>query len=1252
VIEERRGRHLQVLAEGLGGCRSQEELGCAASRAFEEAPADLPFGLVYLVGADGQATLTARSNGALPAPLCPEAFDMADPQALWSPAGAANDEDFQLREHLEARIQCRIAGRASSEPVDEAVMIPLGNPQTPLGLFVGGVNPRRALDSAYREYYARIAGQLITAIQDIEHYEIERRRAEALTELDRAKTAFFSNISHEFRTPLTLMLGPIEELLADRALSGEQRERLTLLQRNSLRLSKLVNSLLDFARLESGRVQASYEQTDLAAVTRDLASSFRSAMEKAKLEFQVDCENLDESIYVDREMWEKIVLNLLSNALKFTLHGAVTVRLRPDGAGVLLDVIDTGVGIPSHELPHIFQRFHRVEGTEGRTQEGSGIGLALAQELVKLHGGSIAVTSRIGEGSTFRVRLPAGCTHLPPERVKVSRSLVSTPIGAQSFVDEALRWTPGDAEEAAWRLPATPSDRLAAEDARFLKTTGARIVIADDNSDMRAYVSDLLRAAYRVEAVSNGEEALEAARRTRPDLIISDIMMPKLDGLALVKMLRTDERLRDIPVILLSARAGEEARVGGLVAGADDYLVKPFSARELLARVTGLIELTRMRREFENRLRIALSSIRDQFYVLNREWRYTLVNPRALEFTGFAASDLLGHSVFDVFPDVRGTQFEAELKAAAESGRHRRFEYWYPTERRHFEVSIYPTGDGLALLVTDITRRKRDEAILRGQRRIMEKVATGAPLSETLDELMLFLESQEAGARCSLLPLSDDGTHFLRTAAPGIVDRYREMLDGASIEPPYRGAGSESAHRGIDVVVPDVAAEDRYPPEWSELMRTCGFRAVQATPVRGSSGRVLATLVLYYDRPRGSTRATSQLIDTGVHLAAIALERSAAETNQTKARHALELADRQKDEFLAMLAHELRNPLAPIATASELLTRVPSVDARTRSAAGVIKRQAAQLSRLVDDLLDVSRITQGKIELRRRTIDLATIVTQAIETIDTQRREKRQKLTAFSDGPLYVQGDYDRLVQCVGNLLSNAVKYTDPIGEIQIRTRGEEGSAVVEVCDTGAGISAQLLPRVFDLFVQSDQTLDRAQGGLGIGLAVAKRLVEMHGGTIHASSAGDGHGSTFQIRLPRIVEPESQAAEIAPTGGSSRRIFIVDDNEDAADTLAMLLEIDGHTVQVAYRPKDALERMPAFAPDIAFLDIGLPEIDGYELARRLRSMPQFKKLKLVALSGYGQPGDHQQSQEAGFDEHLVKPVDMEALKRTLLVNSH
>lgn len=433
--------------------------------------------------------------------------------------------------------------------------------------------------------------------------EAERRRNELLAEIDHAKTAFFSNVSHEFRTPLTLILGSLEDLLA-RA-GPPDRARLELAYGNAQRLLKMVNTLLEFSRVQAGRLQARYEPTDLASLTQDLASNFSSACEKAGLELTVDVQSISEPVFVDRQMWEKIVLNLLSNAFKFTFDGGICVSVRAEGVHAVLRVRDSGTGIPQSELPLIFERFHRVEGARGRAVDGTGIGLAFVNELVRLHQGTIAVDSTVGTGTCFTVRVPLGAAHLPAAQIGAAPGQPATAAVVDSFVSEVLGWVPNDAREAA-------------EAAVSAGATRERIVLADDNADMRDYVSRLLNGRYEVEALADGEAALGAITRDPPDLVLTDVMMPKLDGAQLLAKLRADPSTSTLPVILLTARAGDESRIAGMQAGADDYLVKPFAARELLARVEAHVKMTRSRRAAEQSLRQDQKRLADELAAATR----------------------------------------------------------------------------------------------------------------------------------------------------------------------------------------------------------------------------------------------------------------------------------------------------------------------------------------------------------------------------------------------------------------------------------------------------------------------------------------------------------------------------------------------------------------------------------------------------------------------------------------------------------
>jgi len=357
---------------------------------------------------------------------------------------------------------------------------------------------------------------------------------------------------------------------------------------------------------------------------------------------------------------------------------------------------------------------------------------------------------------------------------------------------------------------------------------------------------------------------------------------------------------------------------------------------------------------------------------------------------------------------------------------------------------------------------------------------------------------------------------------------------------------------------------------------------------------------------------------------------------------------RLKDEFLATLAHELRNPIAPIYSSAEFLAR-SSVDASGRPAAiGVIQRQVRQLTRLVDDLLDVARITQGRITLENETIDVAGALAQGVETVAPMLREKGHRLIESSDSrPLFVRGDEARIVQCIANVVGNAAKYTPPGGQIHLTSRSEGHHVVIEVADNGCGIAAEMLPRVFDLFVQGNRTADRAPGGLGIGLTMVKRLIEMQGGLVEVRSPGPGHGTTVEIRLPRVAASSASASEELVTNIPPKRVFIVDDNADAAHSLALLLQMQGHDVQTVYSSREALDEVGAFKPDVVVLDIGLPEMDGYELIAHLKQIPDVQDAKFIALTGYGQPEDKERAWRAGFHTHLVKPVSFGGLVRAL-----
>jgi len=1081
VLGERRLRTLRDLAAGITTAKREEETWQIVADALRSNPYDLPFTRLYRAGATtGEPSHLVAATGVAP--------------ERWS-------------EHADAAADARATAAGGEGPSvrDGAMVLSVSRPGgEPFGFLVAGISARHPLDDDYRGFLAMVADQIAAGVATARAHDEERRRAAALAELDRAKSALFSNVSHEFRTPLTLMLAPIEDALADTEapLPRAQRERMEMVRRNGLRLQKLVNTLLEFARAEAGRAQAVFVPTDLAALTTDLAASFRAAIERAGLALMVETAALPVTVPVDRSMWEKIVLNLLSNALKFTFEGTIVVGLRARGDHVELTVTDSGVGIPEHEIARVFERFHRVEGTRARTHEGSGIGLALVRDLVRLHGGQVEVTSAVGRGTTFTVSIPTGGGHLHAAQASSEATSPRDGSRAERFVTEALGWLPESSHP----------ELLFGAETTGASATAARILVAEDNADMRAYVTRLLRQHWTVVAVADGKQALEAARRDLPDLVVTDVMMPGMAGLELVRELRADRRTRAIPILALSARAGEETTVEGLRVGADDYLIKPFSASALVVRVESQLASARVRAQAS----AAVEQERQRLYSLFMD------GPAAI-------------------CTLRGDALVIEL---ANSGV---LDAWGKTD-----------------------------AIL------------GKPLLEAVPELV------GQGFDTLLREVMRSGSPHHARAALARLDKNR---DGSPLDLYFDFAFS---------------------------------------PLRDGEGDITGALIFAFDvTEQVSARRTAE----------------AARAEAEQARGEAEAASRTKDEFLAMLGHELRNPLAPILTALDLMrVHAPASDELARV---VIERQVGHLVRLVDDLLDVARITRGEVELRRQVVEMAAVVAKAIEMASPLLEQFEQNLTVdVASAGLAVDGDVSRLAQVVSNLLTNAAKYTERGGAIAIHAAREGAQVVLRVSDTGVGIAPEMLPLVFDMFAQERQSLARSRGGLGLGLAIVRNLVTAHGGTVSVHSEGRGCGSVFTVTFPaaRSVLPGVAEATPAPapsitSGGLS--ILVVDDNEDAATMLALSLRRMGHVVRVAHDGPSGLRAAAELVPDVALLDIGLPVMDGYDLARRLRSEHGRERLRLVAVTGYGQAQDLDRSREAGFDLHLVKPVDRARLRAAL-----
>ena len=1133
VLGERRLRTLRELASRMVEARGVEAVYATALATLATNAADLPFAALYLPNAAGVAMRLAGSAGldvGLPT-IIDESNSAAPIEAgvTWALAQVARTGQSAHVENLTARLVASRGTAESQHPGNQApqhlvshgaMVLPVAQlgQQRPAALLVAGVSPRRTLDDDYRGFFELVAGQIANAIADARAYEEEHRRAEALAELDRAKTAFFSNISHEFRTPLTLALGPIEEMLAG-TLAAPVRERLELAHRNHLRLLKLVNTLMDFARIEAGRVQACYQPTDLAALTADLASVFRSAAERAGMRLLVDCPPLPEPIYVDREMWEKIVLNLLSNAMKHTFEGEIAVVLRATEGHVALEVRDTGTGIAAEEVPRLFERFHRIRDARARTHEGAGIGLALVQELVRLHGGTVRVESAVGKGTCFTVTLPLGVAHLPPDQLGPAGSEPSRPERAVLYLEEATRWSVDTAEMpgAALDIASAGAGALPLDWMGYRRDSAAvparpRVLLADDNADMRGYLGSLLAGTYDVRAVGDGAAALAAARAQVPDLILADVMMPELDGFALLRALRADPATREIPVMLLSARAGEESAIEALHAGADDYLVKPFSARELLARVRGRIELANLRARAAavDRALLAaaeaeqgrLHEIFQQAPVMTAVLRgpehvFEIANALYEQGTGRSAGELLGRSVRAAFPELAGQGWYELLDEVYRSG--------MPTVGTETPARIDRAGAGILddIYFTFTYQPMRD--------------AAGAVwgIVVTAVDVTTYVQARQQGEELAR-QLRDE-----RDRLQQVLDVIPEAILIADTTPRFIVVNQAAREiLGVDVVGQPVPMAD------PDAHTAFGARHIDGTPYT-SKDLPLERALLHNEVVQGDQfllRNAQSGRDVPVLANAAPLRDVAgAVTGGVVVFQditAIRDLEQMREEFLSSAAHDLKTPLTTIRGHAELaqrrLARMSGPDIAPLLRRLVrIQDGTDTILGLINQLLDVSRQQMGGgLDLRLQPTDLVALVRGCVEV---QREASGRPITLETDLPELL-GDLDtaRITRVLGNLISNALKYSPAGRPILVRLARHAGKAgpeaLIAVSDWGIGIPAADQPYIFDRFRRASNVVGRIQG-TGIGLASALGIVEQHGGTIAVESS-EGEGATFRVRLP------------------------------------------------------------------------------------------------------------------------------------------
>ena len=885
VINERRLRLHRELGAAMAACRTPLQVCESAAKCLASALRDLPFSLIYLLEDDGKTLRRIGETGIDAAhPAAAGHVAMDEPLlSVWPLAQVIETGDAVLVENLGSRFTDLPKGEWGQAP-DYAILMPIAQQgQTrPAGVLVAGLNPHLRFGDDFRGFVSVLSNQIAGALANAVAYETERKRAEQLAELDRAKTQFFSNISHEFRTPLTLMLGPLEEVLpeARERLSPEHSRHLKAARRNALRLLKLVNTLLDFSRIEAGRMQALFEPTDLRKLTIEIASVFRSAMEKAGLRYSVQCDPLPEPVYVDREMWEKIVLNLLSNAFKFTLEGEVDLRLRPFGESVELSVRDTGVGIPEEERDRVFDRFHRIENTRARTYEGSGIGLALVQELVKMHRGTVRVDNAPGRGSTFTVTIPARNT----SRIEGGgRRSDSTGIGAEAYVWEAERWLP----EAQVEPAPGPDSRHEAPAQR------ETIVIADDNADMRDYLAHLLGSRYDLHIARDGGQALAAVRELHPSLVLADVMMPGLDGFGLIQAIRGDSSLSDTPVILLSARAGEESQVEGFRAGADDYLVKPFTARELVTRVATHLKMGKMRRQAERLRRLyetILTNTPDLAYVFDLDHRFIYANKALLTMWGRTWEEAIGKNCLELgYEPWHAAMHDREIEEVKVTKRPIRGEapFTGTNGRRIYDYIFVPVfgPDGEVEAVAGTTRDITDRSHAEEALRRSEKLATVGRLAATiaheinnpLEALTNFIylarsSSPSAEARGYLKAAEEELTRISHLTKQ-TLGFYREVKGsspirvGSTVDSILMVFAGKMRNKGILAKI-EIKADPEISAVSGEIRQLVANLVSNSIDAVGNGGRIRIRVSAVQDRLRTGVRVT--IADSGAGIPASA----------------------------------------------------------------------------------------------------------------------------------------------------------------------------------------------------------------------------------------------------------------------------------------------------------------------------------------------------------------------------------------------
>ena len=1281
VIGERQMGLLRELAAGTVNARTWRKACEQSARGLAANPHDIPFAILYIAEPESQtlslAGLTGIQRGH---PAVPETLE-GHAQALWPYDDVLRRRELKIIVDLDKVVPAALPAGPWHRPPKHAALVPISpsGETGRSGVLIAGLNPFRLVDESYRGFLGLVASQIAAAVANAQAYEEERRRAEVLAELDRAKTAFFSNVSHEFRTPLTLMLSPIEDALNDRtasALSTLQRARIEVAHRNSLRLLKLVNSLLDFSRIEAGRAEAHFEPADLAKLTAELASNFELATERAGLRLNIDCRPLSQPVYVDCDMWEKLVLNLLSNAFKFTFEGEIAVRIqeRREPAVAELVIQDTGVGVPKDELPRLFERFHRVEGQKSRSFEGSGIGLALVQELVKLHGGTIKVESEVGRGTRFEIAIPFGSKHLPPERIRAEPVRATRSSRGDAFVEEALRWLP-----EANLQDSVVVDRHEEGDHLLLDHPAEeiQILVADDNADMRDYVQRLLGKRWTIRVVSNGSDALEAMRERKPDLVLSDVMMPELDGFALLRRIREDSALRDVPVIMLSARAGEEARIEGLDAGADDYLTKPFSARELIARVNANLQLAGVRREATRDLRESEARFRNMadhapvmMWMTDAAGFLTYVNRVWCEFTGQTPEEAVGHGAWNALHADDKIESEHIFFSANAAREAFRVEYRLRNVDGAYRWALSAAaprfsddGEFLGYIgsVIDISDRKKAEEVLqRANEDLEQRIA--AAVAERAEAEAQLRQAQKMEAIGKLTGgVAHDFNNVLQVIGGNLQLLANDVAGNFRAEQRLQTAlGGLS--RGSKLAAQLLAFGRRQPlaPKVVNLGRL--IRAIDDMLRRAlGEGIEIETIV--------AGGLWNTFIDVAqVENAILNLAINSRDAMEGHGKLTIEVGNSFLDDDYAARHADVAAGQYVMLAVTDTGSGIPTeIIDHVFEPFFTTKPEGQGTGLGLSMVYGFVKQSGGHIKIYSESGHGTTIriyLPRARQHEDLETNTETGPLTGGTETILVVEDDEDvrtTVVEMLSELGYRVLKAKDAQSALAIVESGVPIDVLfTDVVMPGAMRSPELarkarerLPNIAVLFTSGYTENAVVHGGRlddDIDLLSKPYTREALARRLRHAVRNQQQGALTQKPPPRPHEPTNQVTpinnQVIPTKDDQRsvKILLVEDDVIIRQSTTDMLEALGHHVLTATSAAEALHILKSNDVEVLVTDIGLPGISGHELASQAKAAKP--SLVVVFASGYeALPMENRTIDGEGI--LLRKPYDQHALKYAL-----